>query len=93
MVCACASSCADISTMHCRDAALKLGRAWLLPNAVKPHLANNNLSGSLPISWGTNSLHIPRFKRLQWLALLPGALLSVVPVMTAAQSLMQRYPG
>ena len=56
-------------------------------------LTNNNLSGSLPMSWGTNSAHIPRFKHLQGLALLPGALLSVVPVMRAAQSLMQRHPG
>ena len=56
-------------------------------------LANNNLSGSLPISWGTNSLHIPRFKRLQSLALLPGALLSVVPATRAAQSSMQRRLG
>ena len=56
-------------------------------------LANNNLSGSLPVSWGNNSQRIPRFKNLQWLALLPGALHSVVPVMRAAQALMLRHPG
>ena len=44
-------------------------------------LANNNLSGSLPMSWGTNSQLIPRFKNLQWLTLLPGAMLSVEPLM------------
>ena len=44
-------------------------------------LANNNLSGSLPMSWGTDSQLIPRFKNLEWLTLLPGALLSVQPMM------------
>ena len=56
-------------------------------------LANNNLSGSLPVSWGTNLQRIPRFKRLQRLALLPGVLHSVVPVMRAAQPLMLWHPG
>ena len=42
-------------------------------------LANNNLSGSLPMSWGTDSQLIPRFKNLQWLTLLPGTMLAVVP--------------
>ena len=49
-------------------------------------LANNNLSGSLPTSWGTSFYRSPRFKHLQWLSLLPGALHSLVPVMRAAQS-------
>ena len=56
-------------------------------------LANNNLSGSLPVSWGNNSQRIPRFKHLQWLSLLPGALHSEVPVLKAAQPLMLRHPG
>ena len=56
-------------------------------------LANNNLSGSLPVSWGLNPQRVPRFKHLQWLALLPGAMLSAVPVMRAAQSSMLRRPG
>ena len=43
-------------------------------------LANNNLSGSLPLSWGTNSQLIPRFKNLQWLTLLPGAMHQVAPM-------------
>ena len=56
-------------------------------------LANNNLSGSLPMSWGTNSQLVPRFNRLKWLTLLPGGMLSVQPMTAAVQSMMLRHPG
>ena len=54
-------------------------------------LANNNLSGSVPVSWGNQSQRTPRFKNLQGLVLLPGAPHSVVPAMRAAQALMIRH--
>jgi hypothetical protein len=82
-----------LTSMRCMAGTLpsSWGAGGSFPVLSNLTLANNNLSGSVPLSWGTQSQRTPRFKNLQGLVLLPGALHSVVPVMRAAQALMLRH--